>query len=248
MNPIFQDLITTITVIKENFFHKNSSKRKMEGEELVLLDYWCSPYVLRVKIALAEKGITEYVCKEQDLVNKGSLLIEMNPIHKTVPVLIHNGQPICESLLILQYIDDVWAHSSPLLPLDPYLRSQAQFWGDFIDKKIYDVGEQLLKAKEEEQEILGKKFLENLNILEGVLKNDNFFGGDTFGYIDIALVPTICWFFTFEKLGNFKIEPKFPKIVAWAKRCNERQSVSDALPDPEKIYSYVLELKKMNRI
>ncbi|KAL2939547.1 Glutathione S-transferase U28 [Bienertia sinuspersici] len=52
----------------------------MEGEEIVLLDYWSSPYATRVKIALKEKGI-EYVCKEQDLVNKGSLLIEMNPIH-----------------------------------------------------------------------------------------------------------------------------------------------------------------------
>ncbi|KAL2939545.1 putative glutathione S-transferase parA [Bienertia sinuspersici] len=220
----------------------------MEGGELVLLDLWCSPYALRVKIALGEKGIIEYVCKEQDVFNKGSLLVEMNPIHKLVPVLVHNDKSICESLLILQYIDQVWVNPYPLLPLDPYLRFEAQFWGDFIDKKIFGVGRQILKAKEEEQEIFGKEFVENLNILEGVIKNKNFFGGDTFGYIDVALVPATCWFYTLEKLGNFKIEPNFPNIVAWAKRCNERQSVSGTLPDPEKIYSYVLDMKKAKKL
>lgn len=107
----------------------------MEGDNIVLLDFWGSPYATRVKIALKEK-IIEHVCKEQDLTNKGSLLLEMNPVHKMVPVLIHNGKPVCESLLILQYIDQVWADPSPLLPSDPYQRSQARFWGDFIEKKV----------------------------------------------------------------------------------------------------------------
>ncbi|KAI9116567.1 hypothetical protein K1719_012734 [Acacia pycnantha] len=56
--------------------------------------------------------------------------------HKKIPVLIHKGKPICESLIILQYIDQVWNHTAPLLPSDPYIRGQALFWADFVKKKV----------------------------------------------------------------------------------------------------------------
>ncbi|KAH9621536.1 hypothetical protein KSS87_005863 [Heliosperma pusillum] len=108
-----------------------------EGKELILLDLWASMFSMRVKIALAEKGITDYECREENIVvSKSPLLLQMNPVHKKVPVLIHNGKPICESLIIVEYIDEVWDDKSPLLPSDPYLKSQAKFWADFVDKKI----------------------------------------------------------------------------------------------------------------
>ena len=103
--------------------------------EVVLLDFWPSMFGMRVRIALAEKGI-EYEYKEEDLRNKSPLLLEMNPIHKKIPVLIHNGKPVCESLIIVQYIDEVWKDKSPLLPTDPYQRAHARFWADFVDKKV----------------------------------------------------------------------------------------------------------------
>uniref|UniRef100_A0A6N2KMS5 Glutathione S-transferase n=1 Tax=Salix viminalis TaxID=40686 RepID=A0A6N2KMS5_SALVM len=52
-----------------------------------------------------------------------------------VPVLIHNGKPICESLIAVQYIDEVWNNKSPLLPSDPYQRAQSRLWADFVDNK-----------------------------------------------------------------------------------------------------------------
>lgn len=105
-------------------------------DKVVLLDFWASVFGLRVRIALVEKGVNyEYI--EQDLVNKSQLLLDMNPVHKKIPVLIHNGKPVCESNIILQYIDEVWKSDSPkLLPSDPYLKAQARFWVDFIDKKV----------------------------------------------------------------------------------------------------------------
>ena len=103
--------------------------------EVVLLNFWPSMFGMRVRIALAEKGI-KYQYKEEDLKNKSPLLLEMNPINKQIPVLIHNGKPVCESLIIVQYIDEVWNDKSPLLPSDPYQRAQARFWADFVDKKV----------------------------------------------------------------------------------------------------------------
>jgi len=79
-----------------------------------------------VKIALAEKGV-EYEYREENRFDKSPLLLEMNPVKKQIPVLIHNGKPICESMIIIQYIDEVWKNESPLLPSDPYERAQARF-------------------------------------------------------------------------------------------------------------------------
>ena len=112
-------------------------------DKVVLLDLWPSPYAMRVRIALAEKGI-QYEAKEENLADKSTLLLEMNPVHKRIPVLIHNGKPICESLNIVEYIDQVWTHKSPLLPSDPYQRSRARFWADYIDKKVGHIDKLLI--------------------------------------------------------------------------------------------------------
>ena len=50
-------------------------------DRVVLLDLWASSYAMRVKIALAEKGI-EYECKAENLFDKSPQLLEMNPTHK----------------------------------------------------------------------------------------------------------------------------------------------------------------------
>uniref|UniRef100_A0A7N2LIT9 Glutathione S-transferase n=1 Tax=Quercus lobata TaxID=97700 RepID=A0A7N2LIT9_QUELO len=73
------------------------------ADEVVLLDFWPSMYGMRVKIALAEKGIN-YEYKERNLgKHKSPLLLQMNSVHKKISVLIHNGKPVCESLVIVQY-------------------------------------------------------------------------------------------------------------------------------------------------
>lgn len=108
------------------------------GKEVVLLDFWASFYGIRARIALSEKGV-DYDYQEQDLRNKSELLLEMNPVHKLIPVLIHKGRPVCESLVIMQYIDEMWPHTAPFMPSDPYQRSQVRFWADYLDKKVFSI-------------------------------------------------------------------------------------------------------------
>ncbi|KAJ9145752.1 hypothetical protein P3X46_028097 [Hevea brasiliensis] len=212
-------------------------------DKVILLDFWSSSYAMRVRIALEEKGI-QYEAREQNLVDKSPLLVDMNPIHKMIPVLIHNGKPTCESLVIVEYIDQVWNDRSPLLPSDPYQRSQARFWADYIDKKIYTNGKKLWREKGEKQEEVKREFIAGLRALEGELGEKVYFGGERIGFVDVALVPISSWFYSFEKCGNFSIEKECPKIVAWVKRCMQKKSVSKSLPDPQKIYGYVLQLKQ----
>ncbi|KAL0008932.1 hypothetical protein SO802_010434 [Lithocarpus litseifolius] len=212
--------------------------------EVVLLDFWSSMFAMRVRLALAEKGI-KYESKEQDLSNKSPLLLEMNPINKQVPVLIHNGKPVCESLIIVQYIDEVWNDKSPLLPSDPYQRAQARFWADFVDKKVSVAAKNVWSTKGEEQEAGKKEFLETLKIMEGELGDKPYFGGETFGYVDLSLITFYSWFHAYEVLGNINIEAECPKIIAWAKRCMQKEAVAKTLPDQKKVYEFVVQLRKM---
>lgn len=107
-------------------------------KEVVVIGFWTSPYAMRVQIALVEKGVPYHYVEEENLFNnKSSLLLQSNPVHKKVPVLIHNGKPVCESLIILQYIDDVWKGGNFLFSdEDPYQRAKARFWINFFDVKV----------------------------------------------------------------------------------------------------------------
>lgn len=116
-------------------FHLHLSDLTTMADQVTLLDFWPSMFGMRCRIALREKEI-DFEYKEEDLGDKSPLLLQMNPIHKKIPVLIHNGKPICESLIILQYIDEIWNGKATLLPSDPYGRAQARFWADYIDKKV----------------------------------------------------------------------------------------------------------------
>ncbi|XP_078162565.1 putative glutathione S-transferase [Carex rostrata] len=210
---------------------------------VMLLDFWVSSFGQRARIALAEKGV-QYEYKEQNLDEKSDLLLKSNPVNKKIPVLIHDGKPVCESLIIVQYIDEVWSDKAPLLPYDPYERAQARFWADFVDKKMCDCGSRLWKLKGDEQEAAKKEMIEILQLLEAQLGDKKYFGGDTFGFVDVSFIPFTNRFYSYETFGNFSIEAVAPKLVLWAKRCMERESVAKTLYDPKKVHEFVCDLKK----
>ncbi|XAR56368.1 Glutathione transferase [Bertholletia excelsa] len=212
------------------------------AEDLVLVNFNISPFGMRVRIALAEKGL-EYEYKEENILSKSDLLFKINPVHKKVPVLIHKGKPVCESLIIVEYIDEVWKNKSPILPSDPYQRAHAKFWADYIEKKIFSLGKQVVLATEAGQEAANKELLDCFKLLEEELGDKPFFGGEGFGFVDLALVPFYSWFYTWAQCG-LNVAEECPKLGPWARRCMERESVAQTLPDQHKVYAFFMEMKK----
>ncbi|KAI0527110.1 hypothetical protein KFK09_002708 [Dendrobium nobile] len=208
-----------------------------------LLDSWISPFGQRCRIALAEKEV-EYEYNEEDLSKKSDLLLKSNPVHKKIPVIIHDGKSICESLIIVEYIDEVFPGKTNILPSDPYARSHARFWADFVDKKVYDSGSKLLKSKGKELEEANKELIGIFKTLETELGEKKYFGDDAFGLVDIAFAPFTSWFYTFEAFGGFSVEEECPKLAAWGKRIKERESVAKSLHEPSKVYDLFSEIRK----
>ncbi|XP_052162361.1 probable glutathione S-transferase GSTU1 [Oryza glaberrima] len=229
------------------------------GDRLVLLDFWASPFGQRCRIALAEKKLP-YDYSEQELLGaKSDLLLRSNPIHAKVPVLLHgdgDGRAICESLAILEYLDDAFPDATPrLLPSaadDPYARARARFWADYVDKKVYPVGTRLWKVKGDDEEGVRAavaaargELVEALRTLDGELGEKEFFGGEEeFGLVDVALVPMMPWVYSFARYGGFSVEEECPRVAAWARRCMELDSVAGSLRSPEEIYDFIGLLRK----
>lgn len=104
------------------------------AEQVKLYGTWASPFSRRIEVALKLKGV-QFEYAEENLSNKSPELLKYNPVHKQIPVLVHNGKPVAESLVILEYIDETWKHN-PILPADPYERAKARFWAKYIDDKV----------------------------------------------------------------------------------------------------------------
>ncbi|KAL6641347.1 hypothetical protein ACP70R_019528 [Stipagrostis hirtigluma subsp. patula] len=201
------------------------------GEELKLIGMFASPYVMRVKLALSFKGLS-YECVEENLQTRAT----------------SSSAPVCESMIIVQYIDEAFAGVGPsLLPADPYERAVARFWAAYIDDKCScsALGLMEFRGKTEEEKVEGRKLsaavAENL---EGALrecgKGKPFFGGDNVGYVDIALGGFVVWVHAVEKIyGVRKFDAaETPLLAAWVGRFGALEAAKAVLPDVEKARSW----------
>ncbi|KAM7531918.1 hypothetical protein LguiB_035328 [Lonicera macranthoides] len=197
-----------------------------------------SPYSCRVEIALKLKGI-KYDFIEEDLSNKSPLLLKYNPVHKKIPVLVHNENPIAESLVILEYIEETWK-GTPILPEDPYQRAMARFWSKFIDEKCMPA---LLKAAVKERE--NKKAIEEaaelLKILENELEGKKFFGGDNIGLVDIVADFIGYWLGLIQHVTGLELltKEKFPNLCEWSHEFLSSSIVKESFPPSDHLLEYI---------
>ncbi|CAI9764925.1 unnamed protein product [Fraxinus pennsylvanica] len=205
------------------------------AEELKLFRTWSSPFALRVVHALKIKGL-EYETIFEDLSSKSDSLLRYNPIHRKIPVLVHNGKPICESLVILEYIDETWKQC-PLLPRDPYEKAKARFWAKFGDDKLTSSIWNVLTTQGKEQEEHIAATVQNLKLIEELLKEKKFFGGETIGYLDIAFGRMANIISILEEIMDLKLadEEEFPLLSAWMQNFSDDPVIKECWPPQDKM-------------
>ncbi|KAL2626636.1 hypothetical protein AAZV13_07G123300 [Glycine max] len=213
-------------------------------EEVILLGAVGSPYVCRVKIALKLKEV-QYKFLEENLANKSELLLKSNPVHKKVPVFIHNEKPIAESLVIVEYIDETWKNN-PILPSDPYQRSLAfreveetsftkctKFVADAAWKAVFT-------ADEKEREKNVDQSFEALQFLENELKDKKFFREEEFGLVDISGIFVAFWIPIVQEVLGLKLlnSEKFPKLNKWCEEFTNHPDVKEVLPPRDTLFAF----------
>jgi glutathione S-transferase len=98
-----------------------------------LYHFWSSVCSVRVRMALEEKKVP-WTSKYIDLFKFDQLqpaYLAMNPAGM-VPMLVHNGEAICESSVINEYIDAAFP-GIPLVPKDPLKAARAREFAKACD-------------------------------------------------------------------------------------------------------------------
>ncbi|KAH9603886.1 hypothetical protein KSS87_000623 [Heliosperma pusillum] len=214
---------------------------------------WASTYSKRVELALKIKGIPyEYV--EEDLMNKSQALLEYNPIHKKVPVLVHNGKPIVESLVILEYIDEVWPDHAPrLLPRDPVDRARVRFWSGFLQNQLLESVLKLVMSSGEEQEKALDELHEKMTIMEQEMgdiipKDISSIQSKSLGLLDIQVICTLGAYKAHEQVLGVKIlDPhKHSLIYAWVNAMMDLPMIKEITPPHDNVVNFIQMIFKIN--
>ncbi|KAH9289748.1 hypothetical protein KI387_033865, partial [Taxus chinensis] len=212
-------------------------------EEVKLLSASTGPYGLRVQLALQLKGI-QYQYVEENTFNKSELLLRSNPVYKKIPVLIHNGTPICESRIIIEYIDETWPTPPLLLPSHSYDRYLVRFWADFFDQKFIEVLGLVLSGWSFETKTFtsGKgqdEYAQMAMTMEsGIPEMERrgliyVEGKACLGYMDLCFAPYIALFGPFEELTGLRLlgSDKCPNLHKWIQSLLTNEDVKLTLPD-----------------
>jgi len=210
----------------------------MASIDVKVLGRALSPYANRVQIALNLKSVN-YEFIEEEFGSRSELLLKSNPVHKKIPVMIHGGKPICESLIIVQYIDEAWTDGPSILPSDPYDRAMARFWAAYAEDKLWPTLKGFLGAEGEAKAVAREQIMEGIMLLEDAFakcgKGKDFFGGNTIGFLDIAIGSFLGWMRATEKTSDIKLidKTKTPGLFGWAERFGSIAAVKNVIPKTE---------------
>jgi glutathione S-transferase len=166
---------------------------------LKLYDAARCPYCARVRIALAEKGLTPETV-EIDLTDRPAWIYDLNPTGR-VPVL-DDGFVLPESLVIMEYLEERYP-DRPLLPADPGQRAQARLAVHRFDANLGD--DYYAFRRGEANELLQR--LEELEL------------GDSH-FVDFAYVP---WVIRARDMLGVELPDR---LAGWLDRLAERSSIA----------------------
>jgi RNA polymerase-associated protein len=146
------------------------------------------PYCHRVRIVLAEKGITVDIV-DVDAQELPGEVMDFNP-YGTVPTLVDRDLRLYDSRIIMEYLDERFPHP-PLLPVDPVSRATSRLYMYRIERDWYWLMDKILKGSEAEVEQARKELRESLIATSPVFAAKSFFMHDEFSLVDCCVAPML---------------------------------------------------------
>lgn len=197
---------------------------------VVLHEHPLSPYAQKVKIALAEKGVT-WETRLPDIL--GGALDEfaaLNP-RLEVPALVDGDTAVFDSTIILEYIEDRWP-DPPLLPEGAAARARVRMLEELCDTYYEAINWAIMEIRAfqratgtlaEDLERRAATQRAGCNAyLERALAGRPYFTGERFGWGDLCVVP-------FVHMAAMTGAPPAPgsALAGWLDRVVARPSVAE---------------------
>ena len=190
-----------------------------------------SQYSHRVRIVLAEKGVTVDVV-DVDVHNKPEDLADLNP-YNSLPTLVDRDLVLYEPNIMMEYLDERFPHP-PLFPVYPVARAQSRLWMHRIEQDWCALVDliQAETASEKELDEARKELGENLVSVAPIFAEKPYFMSEEFTIVDCCVLP-ILW--RLPELGIKLPETNATKaMLEYRERLFERESVLESLSEQEK--------------
>jgi len=190
-----------------------------------------SHYSHRVRIVLAEKGVTVDIV-DVDESNKPEDLADLNP-YNSLPTLLDRDLVLYESKVMMEYLDERFPHP-PLLPVYPVARGTSRQliyrierdWCVTIDKLLAGDGTQKSLEKG------SKELRESLMAIAPIFAEKPFFMSDEFTLVDCCMAP-ILW--RLPLLGIELPDTKQTKpLLKYMETLFARESFKESLSEQER--------------
>ena len=190
-----------------------------------------SHYSHRVRIVLAEKGVTvETIDVDPD--DKPEDLSTLNP-YNTLPTLIDRDLVLYEADIMMEYLDERFPHP-PLFPVYPVARAQSRLWIYRIQKDWCTLADSILNEDGTPSQIdkKRKELRESITSIAPIFSEKPYFMSDDFTIVDCCVCP-ILWRLPLMGIDLPKTKTLKP-LLAYRDRLYERESVMDSLSEQEK--------------
>lgn len=187
-----------------------------------------SHYSHRVRIVLAEKGVTVDVV-DVDPSEPPAELADLNP-YNALPTLVDRDLVLYEPNIMMEYLDERFPHP-PLLPVYPVARAQSRLmmwrisrdWCGLVDKILEKPN---VKAAEPAR----KELRESLIATAPIFEETPYFLSEEFTIVDCCVAP-ILW--RLDKLGIELPEKQAKPLIKYMKRVFERDGFKASLSEGE---------------
>ncbi|XP_040384392.1 probable glutathione S-transferase BZ2 [Oryza brachyantha] len=220
------------------------------AEGVRLLGGKLSPFTLRARMALALRGVEYELVEEQFHPRKSDRLLAANPVYGKIPVLLlPDGRAICESAVIVQYVDEAWgAAGGGILPVDPYERAMHRFWTVYIDDKFWPALDAIsLAPTPEARAAAATNARAALKLLEEAFtaRSDGgaFFSGRgaaSPGLLDVALGCFLPALWACERLNGLSLldASTTPLLCGWSERFAATAAARAVMPETEEVVAF----------